>query len=584
MLLSAAQEEAGQQDDAIRTLELTLEENPEFFRATSGWRNCTSGSDVFRTRRMPTARRRLRTAAPTSGARRAASLINAGKPARGARDPAGRHRTARPPPTPACFYMLAQSQRLLKDFDGASATAQKLKAAFPNDCARPLPRGAAPRRSRAQGRGDCRIRRTGQAIAGGCVAGAASTRTCSRRAGRVADAERALRDLLAKDPLDANTLNSLGYLLADHGQRLDEAVDLVERALKVEPGNPSFLDSLGWAYYQQGKLDRADPPLTEAASKAAGQLGDPGSPRRPAIQAAAVCRCGRRVGAFARRRRRVDRSRRDREEDARRAGAREQVARVSAGTCRTRCSRRCAAAPFSLPLPDAARRRASRFRPAPAPHFPDFATSLPRSHGGVPGTHQSECVDQAVGPGRRDQAVGADRLGLRRAGGGSARRVTRVSASADGRFSSSWPADAGSTLVMPRDARVLKARRRRRSSRRSPASRSGPPICDRSSPGAACRRSPPSGGRSFGNGWAAVDAGDTSVFLRQIAGRWRVAGALRGGVERDLLGFRRRARRDGACQAGRHRGRPAADLTLRLSQLELNPPLDAKTFEVEVPR
>ena len=37
--------------------------------------------------------------------------------------------------------------------------------------------------------------------------------------------------------------------------------------MKVEPGNPSFLDSLGWAYYQQGKLDRADAPLTEAASK-----------------------------------------------------------------------------------------------------------------------------------------------------------------------------------------------------------------------------------------------------------------------------------------------------------------------------
>ena len=64
-----------------------------------------------------------------------------------------------------------------------------------------------------------------------------------------------------------DALNSLGYMLADHGQRLDEAVDLVERALKVEPGNPSFLDSLGWAYYQQGKLDRSDPRLTEAAAK-----------------------------------------------------------------------------------------------------------------------------------------------------------------------------------------------------------------------------------------------------------------------------------------------------------------------------
>jgi Flp pilus assembly protein TadD len=76
-----------------------------------------------------------------------------------------------------------------------------------------------------------------------------------------------LRDVLAKDPLDANALNSLGYLLADHGLRLDEAVDLVQRALKIEPANPSFLDSLGWAYFRQGKLDLADPPLTRAADQ-----------------------------------------------------------------------------------------------------------------------------------------------------------------------------------------------------------------------------------------------------------------------------------------------------------------------------
>ena len=41
----------------------------------------------------------------------------------------------------------------------------------------------------------------------------------------------------------------------------------MQRALKVEPGNPSYLDSLGWAYYQQGKMDLADPPLTQAAAQ-----------------------------------------------------------------------------------------------------------------------------------------------------------------------------------------------------------------------------------------------------------------------------------------------------------------------------
>ncbi|HEX4567929.1 MAG TPA: hypothetical protein VH138_14935, partial [Vicinamibacterales bacterium] len=69
------------------------------------------------------------------------------------------------------------------------------------------------------------------------------------------------------DPLDAGALNYLGYLLAEHNTSLEEAVTLIQRALKVEPDNPSYLDSLGWAYVQQGKLDLADPALTTAAEK-----------------------------------------------------------------------------------------------------------------------------------------------------------------------------------------------------------------------------------------------------------------------------------------------------------------------------
>lgn len=87
------------------------------------------------------------------------------------------------------------------------------------------------------------------------------------RAGRKADAEQVFRGLIAHDPLDAPALNYLGYMFAEQGTSLDEAVSLIERALKVEPGNPSYLDSLGWAYLQEGKLDLADRPLTTAADK-----------------------------------------------------------------------------------------------------------------------------------------------------------------------------------------------------------------------------------------------------------------------------------------------------------------------------
>jgi tetratricopeptide (TPR) repeat protein len=85
------------------------------------------------------------------------------------------------------------------------------------------------------------------------------------RAGRYADAERTFRDLLAKDPLNAPALNYLGYMLAERGRSLEEAVELIQRALAGEPGNASYLDSLGWAYFKLGRLDLAEPPLQQAA-------------------------------------------------------------------------------------------------------------------------------------------------------------------------------------------------------------------------------------------------------------------------------------------------------------------------------
>jgi tetratricopeptide (TPR) repeat protein len=89
------------------------------------------------------------------------------------------------------------------------------------------------------------------------------------RAGRRDDSEKTFRDLIAQDPLDAGALNYLGYMMAERGpaSSLDEAVGLIQRALKIDPDNASFLDSLGWAYVQQGKLDLADQPLTTAAAK-----------------------------------------------------------------------------------------------------------------------------------------------------------------------------------------------------------------------------------------------------------------------------------------------------------------------------
>lgn len=85
-----------------------------------------------------------------------------------------------------------------------------------------------------------------------------------------AGAEAAFRLVLDKDPLHAPALNYLGYMLADRGDRLDEAVSLVERALAVDPDNGAYLDSLGWAYFRQKKFDKAEPLLRRAAEQSPG--------------------------------------------------------------------------------------------------------------------------------------------------------------------------------------------------------------------------------------------------------------------------------------------------------------------------
>jgi len=144
--------------------------------------------------------------------------------------------------------------------------------------------------------------------------------------------------------------------------------------------------------------------------------------------------------------------------------------------------------------------------------------------------------------------------------------------------------DSDSTLVMPRDARVLKGAAPAAILEALTGVALGPADLQSIVGGCGLQTSPPSGGRSYGNGWAAVDAGDASVFLRQIAGRWRVAGALRGALTVAYSDFAAGRAATVRVRLVDAKGHPTADLSLRLSQLEINPPLDAKTFEVEVPR
>ncbi len=81
-------------------------------------------------------------------------------------------------------------------------------------------------------------------------------------------AEKAFRQALdnesSSDPMYASTLNYLGYMLADQNVRLQEAQDLVKKAVNIEPNNYAFLDSLGWVYYRLNRLDEAEQQLTKS--------------------------------------------------------------------------------------------------------------------------------------------------------------------------------------------------------------------------------------------------------------------------------------------------------------------------------
>ncbi|HKM91974.1 MAG TPA: tetratricopeptide repeat protein [Candidatus Acidoferrales bacterium] len=91
----------------------------------------------------------------------------------------------------------------------------------------------------------------------------------AERQKKYGEAEEEFKRVLAAEPHDSSTLNYYGYMLADRGVRLDEAVDLIHRALADEPYNGAYLDSLGWAYFKQGKLEQARAELEKAVARTA---------------------------------------------------------------------------------------------------------------------------------------------------------------------------------------------------------------------------------------------------------------------------------------------------------------------------
>tara|TARA_B100000686_G_scaffold354281_1_gene463697 strand:- start:1810 stop:3522 length:1713 start_codon:yes stop_codon:yes gene_type:complete len=69
--------------------------------------------------------------------------------------------------------------------------------------------------------------------------------------------ESEIKKILSIAPDNSNALNLLGYMYSELNIKINIAEELILKALKKEPNNPAFLDSIGWVYFRQGKFQEA---------------------------------------------------------------------------------------------------------------------------------------------------------------------------------------------------------------------------------------------------------------------------------------------------------------------------------------
>ena len=75
--------------------------------------------------------------------------------------------------------------------------------------------------------------------------------------GDIRKGERVLEEVFAEDPENPSVNNDLGYLYADQGKKLEQAEKMIRKALKAEPDNSAYQDSMGWVLYKRAKYEEA---------------------------------------------------------------------------------------------------------------------------------------------------------------------------------------------------------------------------------------------------------------------------------------------------------------------------------------
>ena len=88
---------------------------------------------------------------------------------------------------------------------------------------------------------------------------------CHERSQNWTNAEADFRKALELDPDRPEVLNYLGYSLIEKNEKLDEALQMIERAVAERPDSGYIVDSLGWALYRLGRYQEAVSHMERAA-------------------------------------------------------------------------------------------------------------------------------------------------------------------------------------------------------------------------------------------------------------------------------------------------------------------------------
>ena len=95
------------------------------------------------------------------------------------------------------------------------------------------------------------------------------TALLAERLGKHDEMEKLLREIIERQPDFHHAYNALGYSLADRGIRLDEAQQLIGKALELAPNDPFIMDSMAWLMFRKGDLAQAQQILEQAFAKRA---------------------------------------------------------------------------------------------------------------------------------------------------------------------------------------------------------------------------------------------------------------------------------------------------------------------------